>query len=147
MFWNTSPLGGSFTSDGKVKTLDIPLQSVFNTLQAYLGSAYVNDFNEFGRTWQVRVQAGQEFRVDPDDIKQLDVRNARGDMIPIGTFIDVQETFGPQVIQRYNLYPSAQINGEPAAGTSSGQALTLMEQMAHSKNAELEWTEIGRAHV
>ena len=124
----------------KVKTLGIPLNSVFQTLQASLGSAYVNDFNEFGRTWQVRVQAGEQFRVDPSDITRLNVRNADGEMIPIGTFIDVQETFGPQVIQRYNLYPSAQINGEPAAGYSSGQALQLMEQMARAKNVAFQWT-------
>lgn len=124
----------------KVKSLDVPLSSVFETLQASLGSAYVNDFNEFGRTWQVRVQAGQEFRVDPDDISRLDVRNQSGEMIPIGTFVDVQETFGPQVIQRYNLYPSAQVNGEPSAGYSSGQALAVMEQLARSKNASFEWT-------
>ncbi|MFV2067982.1 MAG: efflux RND transporter permease subunit [Pirellulales bacterium] len=114
----------------KVKTLGIPLSAVFETLQAYLGSAYVNDFNRFGRTYQVRVQADGKFRVSADDIKQLDVRNQRGDMVPIGTFVDIQETFGPQVIQRYNLYPSAQLNGEPAIGFSSGQALTLMEQIA-----------------
>ena len=128
----------------KVKTLDIPLNSVFNTLQAYLGSTYVNDFNEFGRTWQVRVQADHQFRVEADDIKQLDVRNNKGEMVPIGTFVDVQETFGPQVIQRYNLYPSAQINGEPAAGYSSGQALALMEEMADQKlppaTMGFEWT-------
>ncbi len=124
----------------KVKSLKIPLNSVFNTLQAYLGSAYVNDFNEFGRTWQVRVQAGPEFRVSPDDIARLDVRNLDGTMIPIGTFVDVQETFGPQVIQRFNLYPSAQINGEPAAGYSSGQALSLMEQLARAKNLDFAWT-------
>ncbi len=123
----------------KVKTLGIPLNNVFQTLQAYLGSAYVNDFNEFGRTWQVRVQAGQEFRVAPDDIKYLDVRNEAGEMVPIGTFVDVQETFGPQTIQRFNLYPSAQINGQPAAGYSSGQSLALMEQMANEKNAAFEW--------
>ena len=85
----------------KVKTLGIPLSSVFNTLQAYLGSAYVNDFNEFGRTWQVRVQAGQQFRVDAQDIARLDVRNMSGDMVPIGKFVNVEETFGPQVIQRW----------------------------------------------
>lgn len=124
----------------KVKSLDVPLGAVFDTLQASLGSAYVNDFNEFGRTWQVRVQAGQEFRVDPEDITRLDVRNQNGDMIPIGTFIDVQETFGPQVIQRYNLYPSAQVNGEPSAGYSSGQALAVMEQLARANNASFEWT-------
>lgn len=124
----------------KVKTLDIPLNAVFSTLQANLGSAYVNDFNEFGRTWQVRVQAGQKFRASPEDIAKLTVRNRNGDMIPIGTFVDVQESFGPQVIQRYNLYPSAQINGAPAPGYSSGQALALMEEMARSKNVNFEWT-------
>ena len=102
----------------KVKTLDVPLSSVFGTLQAYLGSAYVNDFNKFGRTYQVRVQADSQYRVQPEDIARLDVRNRAGDMIPIGTFVDVSETFGPQVIQRYNLYPSAQINGEPASHQS-----------------------------
>ena len=127
----------------KVKTLDIPLTDVFSTLQAYLGSAYVNDFNEFGRTWQVRVQAAQQFRVNPSDIAKLDVRNNKGQMIPIGTFVDIQETFGPQVIQRFNLYPSAQINGTPAPGYSSGQALALMEQMAKEKlpaSMGFEWT-------
>ncbi len=127
----------------KVKTLNMPLSAVFSTLQTYLGSAYVNDFNRFGRTWQVRVQADAQFRVEADDIRRLDVRNAAGDMVPIGTFVDVQETFGPQVVQRYNLYPSSQINGEPAPGHSSGQALTLMEEMADAKlptSMGFEWT-------
>jgi len=127
----------------KVKTLDIPLNEVFNTLQAYLGSAYVNDFNKFGRIYQVRVQADNPFRVDPDDIKRLDVRNTHGDMIPMGTFVNVNESFGPQVINRYNLYPSSSINGEPAPGYSSGQALALMEQMAVDKlprGMSYEWT-------
>lgn len=124
----------------KVKTLDIPLSSVFNTLQAYLGSTYVNDFNKFGRTWQVRVQADSQYRVEAEDIRRLQVRNAAGDMVPIGTFTSVEETLGPQVIQRYNLYPSAQINGEPGPGFSSGQALSLMEQMAVEKGVQFEWT-------
>ncbi len=127
----------------KVKTLDIPLNSVFGTLQAYLGSAYVNDFNEFGRTWQVRVQAAQKFRVEAADIAKLDVRTNSGEMVPIGAFVDVREAFGPQVIQRFNLYPSAQINGTPAPGYSSGQALQLMEQMADEKlptSMGYEWT-------
>lgn len=127
----------------KVKTLNMPLSTVFNTLQTYLGSAYVNDFNRFGRTWQVRVQADAQFRVEADDIRRLDVRNAAGDMVPIGTFVDVKETFGPQVIQRYNLYTCAQINGEPAPGYSSGEALELMEQMAKEKlstSMGFEWT-------
>ena len=127
----------------KVKTLDIPLSAVFNTLQAYLGSAYVNDFNEFGRTWQVRVQAGQNFRVKASDITKLDVRTSNGQMVPIGTFVTAQETFGPQVVQRFNLYPTAQINGSPGPGYSSGQALALMEQMAVDKlppSMGFEWT-------
>jgi HAE1 family hydrophobic/amphiphilic exporter-1 len=127
----------------KVKTLGIPLSSVFSSLQAYLGSAYVNDFNRFGRTWQVRVQADRQFRARPEDIARLDVRNPEGEMVPIGTFTEVREVFGPQVIQRYNLYPSAQINGEPAPGFSSGQALELVEQMAGNKLPAAmgyEWT-------
>jgi hydrophobic/amphiphilic exporter-1 (mainly G- bacteria), HAE1 family len=114
----------------KVKTLDVSLTAVFNALQAYLGSAYVNDFNKFGRTFQVRMQAEQSFRVDPRDIERLEVRNARGDMIPLGSMVSVRRSFGPQIIQRYNLYPTAAIRGEPAPGVSSGEALEIMEQVA-----------------
>jgi HAE1 family hydrophobic/amphiphilic exporter-1 len=127
----------------KVKNLDVPLSSVFSTLQTYLGSTYVNDFNQFGRTWQVRVQADAPFRVEAQDIARLELRNRAGKMVPIGTFVDVRPTLGPQVVQRYNLYPSAQINGEPSPGYSSGQALTLMEQMARAKlppSMGFEWT-------
>ncbi len=127
----------------KVKSLGIPLNSVFETMQAFMGSAYVNDFNKFGRTWQVRVQADQSFRIEAEDLLRLEVRNQDGEMIPLGTFTTVKRTVGPQVIQRYNLYPSAQINGEPAPGYSSGQALNLMEQMASNKfprSISYEWT-------
>lgn len=127
----------------KVKTLGVPLTSVFNTLQAYLGSTYVNDFNQFGRTYQVRLQADHQFRLEAEAIKKLDVRNQNGDMLPLGTFVKVEETLGPQVIQRYNLYPSAQINGEAAPGFSSGQALQLVEQMADKTlppSMGYEWT-------
>ncbi len=127
----------------KVKTMDIPLNSVFSTLQTFLGSAYVNDFNAFGRTWQVRVQADSHFRSMPEDIARLDVRNSAGAMVPIGSFVSVEEVLGPQVIQRYNLYPSAQINGEPAVGRSSGQALQLMEDIAGNElpaSMGFEWT-------
>ncbi|MDF1584585.1 MAG: efflux RND transporter permease subunit, partial [Methyloprofundus sp.] len=127
----------------KAKTLDIALNDVFNTLQAYLGSAYVNDFNQFGRTWQVKVQADVQFRLKPEDIRQLDVRNKTGDMIPLGTLIRVDETLGPQTVLRYNLYPAASITGSAAAGFSSGEALNLMEQMAQTKFPDslgFEWT-------
>ncbi|RLA21722.1 MAG: hydrophobe/amphiphile efflux-1 family RND transporter [Gammaproteobacteria bacterium] len=127
----------------KAKTLEIPLNEVFNTLQAYLGSAYVNDFNQFGRTWQVKVQADAEFRLKPEDIRQLEVRNKKGEMIPLGTLIRVDETLGPQTILRYNLYPAASITGSAAPGFSSGEALNLMEQMAQEKFPDsmgFEWT-------
>ena len=117
----------------KAKTLDIPLSTVFGTLQAYLGSAYVNDFNAFGRTYQVRVQADSAFRSEPDDIRRLDVRTRQGKMVPLGALVTVEESFGPQIVTRYNLYPSASITGQAAPGYSSGQALTLMEQMANQK--------------
>jgi HAE1 family hydrophobic/amphiphilic exporter-1 len=123
--------------------MKIPLSSVFNTLQTYLGSYYANDFNRFGRTWQVNVQADHQFRMEPDDIRRLDVRDAEGHMIPIGTLVSVDQMLGPQTILRYNLYPAASITGEAAPGISSGQALNLMEQMAdRSLPASMgyEWT-------
>ncbi len=117
----------------KAKSLGIPLGTVFGTLQATLGSAYVNDFNKFGRTWQVRVQADQRFRLKPEDIRRLEVRNDAGSMIPLGTFSNISTLNGPQIIPRYNLYPSASISGSAAPGHSSGQAMALMEQMAGQK--------------
>lgn len=125
------------------KSLEISLDEVFGTLQTYLGSAYVNDFNKFGRTWQVKVQADHRFRVKPEDIRQLDVRNAAGDMVPLGTLVAVDEILGPQTVLRYNLYPSASITGQAAPGFSSGQALNLMEQLAETKlpaGMGFEWT-------
>jgi len=114
----------------KAKTLGVPLGSVFNTLQAYLGSAYVNDFNKFGRIYQVRVQAEAEDRAEPSDIEKLEVRNNEGEMVPLGTILTVRRSFGPQVIKRYNLYPTASVSGSAAPGTSSGEALDLMETIA-----------------
>lgn len=127
----------------KVKSLNVPLSSVFGTLQAYLGSAYVNDFTYNNRSYQVRAQADSMFRASPDDITRLDVRNADGAMIPLGTFLNVSNRAAPPTIRRYNLYPSASINGGPAPGFSSGEALTLMEQMAKDKlppGMKFEWT-------
>ena len=127
----------------KAKTLGIPLDEVFGTLQTYLGSAYVNDFNKFGRTWQVNVQADNKYRIKPEDIRRLEVRNDKGEMVPLGTLIDVEQTVGPQTILRYNLYPTASITGSAAPGFSSGQALNLMEQLANEKLPTamgFEWT-------
>jgi hydrophobic/amphiphilic exporter-1 (mainly G- bacteria), HAE1 family len=130
----------------KVKTLGIPLGSVFNALQSYLGSTYVNDFNRFGRTYQVRAQAESAYRVTANDIKQLEVRNPAGAMVPLATLADIQEILGPQIISRYNLYPAAAISGEAAPGRSSGQALQIMEQMADAKlppSMGFEWTGVS----
>lgn len=127
----------------KAKSLGIPLDSIFNTLQTALGSAYVNDFNMFGRTYQVRVQADQKFRLEPEDILKLEVRDRRGNMVPLGTLCKVEKRLGPQIVPRYNMYPSAMINGSAAPGYSSGEALKLMEQMAAQKlpsSMGIEWT-------
>ncbi|MBW2288343.1 MAG: multidrug efflux RND transporter permease subunit [Deltaproteobacteria bacterium] len=127
----------------KAKTLGVPLDTLFGTLQAALGSAYVNDFNKFGRTYQVTIQADSRFRQEREDIRKLQVRNLNGEMLPLGTLIRVDDAFGPQLVQRYNLYPSAAINGEAALGFSSGQALQLMEQMADEKlplSMGYQWT-------
>jgi len=117
----------------KAKTMNVPLSSVFSTLQAYLGSAYVNDFTYNNRSYQVRVQAEAQYRSSAEDIVNLDVRDATGQMVPLGALVDVREDLGPSVVRRYNLYPSASINGSAAPGFSSGEALELMEQMATSR--------------
>ncbi|TWU62734.1 efflux RND transporter permease subunit [Crateriforma conspicua] len=119
----------------KAKTQDVPLGTVFGTLQAYLGSAYVNDFTYNNRTYQVRLQADAPERANASDILRLDVRNIHGEMIPMSSIVNVRDEFGPSVVKRYNLYPSASINGSPAPGTSSGEALNLMEQIAQSRLA------------
>ncbi|NDC55125.1 MAG: hydrophobe/amphiphile efflux-1 family RND transporter, partial [Planctomycetia bacterium] len=127
----------------KAKSLGVPLDTIFNTMQASLGSAYVNDFNKFGKTYQVRVQADQRFRLRPEDIRRLEVRNRDGGMIPLGTLATVHQTLGPQIVPRYNLSPSATITGAAAPGVSSGQALALMEQLAASQLPQsmgFEWT-------
>jgi len=114
----------------KALTLKIPLQRVFDTLQTYLASAYINDFNKFSRTWQVRTQAESEFRRNPEDISQLFVRNDEGKMIPLGTLVSARYEVGPMRVDRYNLFPTARVMGESAPGYSSGQALDIMEQLA-----------------
>ena len=101
----------------KAKTLGVSLDELFGTLQSYLGSSYVNDFNKFGRTWQVKVQADHQFRVRPEDIRSLEVRNANGSMIPVGTLVAVDYRLGPQTILRYNLYPAASITGSASIET------------------------------
>ncbi len=127
----------------KAKTLGIPLSEIFSTLQAYLGSAYVNDFNLFGRTYRVMIQADAAFRSRVDDIQRLEVRDSLGNMIPLGTLLTVQDTVGPQAVIRYNLYPAAKISGSPRPGFSSGQAVEAMESLSSRlmpTSMGYEWT-------
>jgi HAE1 family hydrophobic/amphiphilic exporter-1 len=114
----------------KAEKMGVSSTAIFDTLQANLGSFYVNDFNKFGRTYQVRVQAKAEYRDTPDDIGKLEVRNKQGQMVPLGTLLTVKEKLGPSAISRYNLYQSAQLNGAAAPGVSSGDAIKAMEEVA-----------------
>jgi len=114
----------------KAKRLGIPLGTIFGSLQAYLGSAYVNDFNKFGRVYRVMIQADSEYRSTVEDISDLQVRDNQGQMIPLATVIDVRQTAGPQTIYRFNMFPSATITGQASPGFSSGQAITAVEGLA-----------------
>jgi len=114
-------------------------------MQINLGSLYVNDFNRFGRTYQVIAQADSQFRARADDILHLRTRNAAGELVPLGSVVKVTETYGPDRVMRYNGYPAAEINGAPAPGFSSGQAEALMEKLAAEnlpKGMVLDWTEL-----
>jgi HAE1 family hydrophobic/amphiphilic exporter-1 len=127
----------------KVKRLDVPLQSVFTTLGASLGPAYINDFNLFDRTWRVYVQAEGRFRSRAEDITRLEVRNNQGQMLPLGSVLEVRSDFGPDKVYRYNLYPAALMSGNPAPGRSSGEALTAMDSLLArtlSPGVGFEWT-------
>ena len=114
----------------KAQSLGVTVDQVFSTLAGYLGSSYVNQFTKFGRTFQVFVQAEAGFRLRPEDIRNLSVRNAAGNMIPLGTLVKVEPVVGPSLISLYNLHPSATIIGMPAQGYSSGQTMKLMQEIA-----------------
>jgi multidrug efflux pump len=119
---------------------------VFTTLQVYLGSYYVNDFNKFGRTWQVVVQAEGQFRNDPEEVKRLKVRSAGGEMVPLGAVLTVREIGGPILLTRYNMYPAAAVVGGTRRGVSSGQGIEAMERLADKTLGPAmayEWTEIN----
>ena len=129
----------------KAKAEGVNLGDVYQTMQAYMGSLYVNDFNRFGRTYQVNVSADPAFRHTPEDILRLKTRNAQGQMVPLGSFVTVQHGAGPDRVQHYNGYPTAEINGGPAPGFSSGQAQAAMEKLARDNlpnGMSFEWTEL-----
>jgi hydrophobic/amphiphilic exporter-1 (mainly G- bacteria), HAE1 family len=127
----------------KAETLHVTTDQIFSTLASYLGSSYVDQFNRFGRTFQIYVQADANFRLRPADIETLTVRNQQGDMVPLGTLIKIKPAVGPSLIDLYNLYPSSAVIGLPAQGFSSGQSMKLMEDIAASTlptGAGYEWT-------
>ena len=130
----------------KVKRQGVNLRDVFQTLQVSLGSLYVNDFNRFGRTYRVVAQADAPYRSQVEDILTLETRNAEGQMVPLRTLVTVSESFGPDVVQRYNGYIAADINGEPAPGFSSGQAqaaITRILEETLPRGMSFEWTDLA----
>src|SRR4029079_9384106 len=134
----------------KVKRQGVKLNDVFQTLQVYLGSLYVNDFNRFGRTYRVVAQADSQFRSKVEDILPLKTRNAAGEMVPLGSVVTVQEAFGPDVVQRYNAYTSADLKGGAAPGRSSGQSQAAIAKILNEtlpNGMTFEWTELAYQQI
>ncbi len=156
--WQTPGLAGVFSSYQinvpqlyadidrvKAKRMGVSMTDVFDTMQVYLGSLYVNDFNRFGRTYQVKMQADAQFRMRTEDIAQLKVRNDKGEMIPLGSLLKVEQSYGPERVQRYNAYLAADLNGGPAPGFSSDQAQAAIEKLARETlphGITYEWTDL-----
>ena len=130
----------------KCMTLGVQVSDVFNTLQGYFGSYYVNNFNEFGRIWQVNVQADEKFRTRVPDIRQLQVRNDQGQMVLLGTVMSVRDISGPVAVMRYNLYSASAVTGNISPQISSGQGIALMQEIADKElpsSMAYEWTELS----
>ena len=130
----------------KANMLNVPLANIFEALQVNLGSAYVNDFNLFGRTFQVRAQAEGDFRSEADDIRLLKTRNTNGEMVPLASVLNVEWRSGPDRVVRYNMYPSAEVQGDAAPGFSSGQAMTAIEQIGKEvlpPGMTIAWTDLA----
>ena len=130
----------------KARILNVPIPNIFETLSINLGTAYVNDFNAFGRVYQVQAQADQAFRVERDDIRKLKVRSASGALVPLGTLVEIRDVTGPSLVQRYNMYVSVPLQGNAAPGVSTGQALDLMAGVATEilpQGTSFEWTELA----
>lgn len=129
----------------KARMLNVPIPNIFATLSINLGTSYVNDFNAFGRIYQVRAQADQQYRTEPEDILKLKVRSATGDLVPLGTLVTMRNVAGPSLVQRYNMYTSVPLQGN-AAGVSSDDALNIMEKLAADtlpQGTSFEWTELA----
>ena len=127
----------------KAKTYGVSISDVFDTMQSTFGELYVNDFNKQGRTFRVQLQSEADFRSRPEDIRNVYVRAQSGEMIPLTALVTVKQVTGPEIVERYNIFPAAKIVGGPAPGYSSGQAIAAMEQLAHetlSDDYGLAWT-------
>jgi HAE1 family hydrophobic/amphiphilic exporter-1 len=130
----------------QVLAKDIPMSSVFNGLQFFLGSVYINDVTLFNRVYKVKAQADRQFRGEADQIRELPIRNRAGEMMTLGSVVNVEEVLGPQTVKRYQMYPSAKVMGQPGAGYSSGQAMKIIEDMKDQKLSGgwgIEWTELS----
>jgi HAE1 family hydrophobic/amphiphilic exporter-1 len=130
----------------KAQMLKVPMANIFEAMRVYMGSAYVNDFNMFGRTYRVTAQADGAYRLDPENISRIRVRNADGQMVPLGSLVTFRETTGPDRVPRYNLFPAIEINGQSTAGVSSGQALEVMQDVAARTlppGITYEWTDLS----
>jgi multidrug efflux pump len=130
----------------KAKSMNVPLSNIFGTLQTYLGSTYVNDLTLFGRTYRVTAQADSQFRVSPDDIRLLKTRNNSGGMVPLGSVATVKEVSGADKITHYNMFPAADLSGQPAPGASTGDALAAVDRLAKEilpTSFTTDWTEIA----
>lgn len=129
----------------KCKSLGVSLQDVFTTLQLYLGGSYANDFNQFGRTWQVNLQADPKFRLRPEQVGQFRVRNSNGEMVPLGTLCRIYESTGPSMVIRYNGVTAAAVNGGSVPGMSSGQVVSTIDAIVKDKlpkDSDAQWTEL-----
>jgi hydrophobic/amphiphilic exporter-1 (mainly G- bacteria), HAE1 family len=130
----------------KARTLNVPIPNIFDTLSINLGTSYVNDFNAFGRVYQVRAQADRQYRMERADILALKVRSATGALVPLGTLVEIRDTTGPSLVQRYNMYVSVPLQGNPAPGISTGDALDKMEALAAKtlpSGTTFNWTELA----
>ncbi len=130
----------------KARMLNVPIPNIFETLSINLGAAYVNDFNAFGRIYQVQAQADQSFRLEREDILDLKVRSATGALVPLGTLVDIKDVTGPELVQRYNMYVSVPVQGNAAPGVATGTALAQMEGIAEEimpSGTSFEWTELA----
>jgi HAE1 family hydrophobic/amphiphilic exporter-1 len=130
----------------KAQMLKVPVGNIFEAMRVFMGSAYVNDFNMFGRTYRVTAQADGDFRLDRDSVSKIRVRSSEGQMVPLGSLVTFKEIAGPERVPRYNLFPSAEVQGQGMPGVSSGQALAIMRALAQEKlppGIKFEWTDLS----